>query len=234
MILKANLHMHTADDPKDSISYTFFEAADRAAELGFRVLAVTCHNRFVDRADQREYAARRGILAIPGIEATIEGAHVVVLNPDGDIERVRTFEALRRYREEHPGIFVLAPHPFFPDRYVLGRRLDRHIDLFDAIEHSWFYSRRIDFNRRAERAARARGLPYLATSDTHDIRFLDASYALVDAEEPTVPAVFRALREGRFENKSAPRKLWRELVPFFVRQNARNRRKKRLSRRSSA
>jgi len=234
MRFKANFHMHTGEDPKDAIPYTFFDAVDRASALGFRALAITCHNKFVDRADYRDYASARGVLMIPGIESTIERAHVVVLNPDNEIEQVRTFDALRGYKKTHPDAFVLAPHPYFPDSYVLGEKLEEHIDLFDAIERSWFYTKHIDFNRRAERAARTHKLPYLATSDTHDLRFIDAGYALVDAEELTVSAVLRALRAGNFENRTAPRRLWRELVPFFAGMSLRNFRKAHAARRSSA
>lgn len=234
MFLKANFHMHTADDPEDGIPYTFFDAVDRAQALGFGALAVTCHNTFVDRRDYRDYAAERGILMVPGIECTIEGAHIVVVNPEKGIEAVKTFGELGKYKKAHPEIFVLAPHPYFPDSYVLGGKLEKNIALFDAIERSWCYSKRVDFNRKAETIARQHQLPYLATSDTHDIRFLDTSYAMVKTEAATVGALLDALRAGHFENHTSPRKLWRELAGFVVSQHMRNAAKKRAIRRSFA
>lgn len=233
MHLKTNLHLHTKDDPADGIPFSFEEYVDRAAALGFSALAVTCHGRFVDDPAYRAYASERKILFIPGIELEVEKAHVVVLGCDRSIEDVREFAALRAYKRSHPEVLVLAPHPYFPGSYVLGEKLEKNIDVFDAVECSWFYSKHIDFNRRAERTAEQHDLPYIATSDTHDPRFLDTSYAVIDAAAPTVRAVLAAVREKKFENRTGPRKLIREMAASAAAQTFRNLRA-RLSRRSGA
>lgn len=222
MRYKVNLHLHASDDPEDAIPHAFTDYVDRGAALGFRALALTCHNRFVNNPSYHAYAAERGMLFIPGAELTVEGAHVVVLNCDKEVEAVRTLAGLRAYKKNHPEICVIAPHPYFPFPYVLGEKLDRHIDLFDAIECSWFYSRRVDFNKRAEQTARNYRIPYLATSDTHDIRFLDSSYAEVEADKLSTAAILRAVKNGSFENRTSPRKLFREMGAFFAQQNIRN------------
>ena len=43
-VLKADLHIHTGDDPVDRIPYSTLELIDRAAVLGYDVLAITLHD----------------------------------------------------------------------------------------------------------------------------------------------------------------------------------------------
>ncbi len=215
MSFKVNLHFHTADDPRDTVAYSFEEAIERAARLGFHALALSCHERVISKEHYVTHAAARGILLIPGVERDIEGRHVVILNVDRSIEQVATFTELARYKSLHPDIFILAPHPYFPGDSSLMELFKPHIALFDAVELSWFYAKHFNpFNRRAERVAKTHHLPVISTSDTHDLRWLDTNYALVDAEEKTSASLFRALREGRFRNVSLPRSFMREILPL--------------------
>ncbi|MEK7089558.1 MAG: hypothetical protein AAB920_01945, partial [Patescibacteria group bacterium] len=92
MKIKINLHLHTNDDAEDSIHYSFIDALRVAKMHGFGCLALTCHNKFVDKEEYRKTAEMLGILFIPGIERTIEKRHVVILNPDKDVNAVKTFE----------------------------------------------------------------------------------------------------------------------------------------------
>ncbi|MBI5732565.1 PHP domain-containing protein [Candidatus Jorgensenbacteria bacterium] len=212
MKLKCNIHFHTADDPQDRfITYTFAEGIAKAKELGFEAIALTCHNKFVNLTAYRDLALEHNILLIPGIERTIEGRHVVILNPDETIKAVSNFNELTEYKNSHPDIFIFAPHPFFYGNYSLKEKLGLYINLFDAIEYSWFYSKWLNRNKDAERAAQKYKLPFIATSDTHDLWCLDKSYAIIDAEEKTIPAIFRAIRQGKFENITSPQKFWRDM-----------------------
>src|SRR5215470_5787344 len=131
-MLKIDLHAHTADDPADRIPYQTHELIDRAAALDFDVLAITLHDRQLDIEPYRPYAASRGIVLIPGIERTVNGRHVLLLNYSRDAESVDSFEALGRLRQREHGL-VIAPHPFFPAMCALRGALSRHGDLFDAI-----------------------------------------------------------------------------------------------------
>ncbi len=203
MKLKTNLHFHCKEDPSDYIQYTFKEGIDRASELGFDVIALTLHNAFGYTEERAQYAASKNILLIPGIEKTIQGRHVVILNGDRDSEKIHTFEELRAYRMSHGAIFVLAPHPYFP-WFSLKEKLKEYIDLFDGIEKSWYYSKHIDGNKEAHRMACQYTLPYIATSDTHVLTFINRSYTLVHALEKSVGGVLEALRTQTFENYSEP------------------------------
>ena len=55
--IKVDLHIHTLDDPKDALDYSAHELLERAAALGFRVLAITLHDAVFDRAEVLKVAA---------------------------------------------------------------------------------------------------------------------------------------------------------------------------------
>ena len=77
-MLKADLHIHTKEDPvhhKD-IKYTAKQLIDHAANQGYEVIAITCHNKVYYNKKIKEYAKKKGILLIPGIEKTIKRKHV--------------------------------------------------------------------------------------------------------------------------------------------------------------
>src|SRR5690349_6277098 len=139
-MLKVDLHIHTADDPSDRIPYQTDELIDRAAELGFDCIAITLHDRQLDVETFRPYAALRRIVLLPGIERTIEGRHVLLLNYSRAAESVDSFEALARLRQRERGL-VIAPHPFFPASSALRGALTRHAHLFDAVEWNGMFTR---------------------------------------------------------------------------------------------
>jgi predicted metal-dependent phosphoesterase TrpH len=191
--LKADLHLHTREgDP--FIAYDAYALIARAAREGYEVLSITNHDRLTFSERLEAYAAERGILLVPGVEATIEGRHVLLYNFDVSLSMLRTFADLRRFKG--PDWLVVAPHPFFPASFSLGSRLLRELDLFDAIELSHFYTRWIDFNRRAVRLARATGRALVGSSDSHLIRQFGTTYSVIEGE-PTVFSVLSAIRNRR-------------------------------------
>src|SRR5689334_24968169 len=139
-MIKADFHVHTGDDPADTISYTTVQLIDRAAELGYGAIAITLHDHQLEAAAYRAYAAKRGIVLIPGIERTIEGRHVLLLNFTRATEAVETFADLARLKRAEPGGLVVAPHPYFPASKSLLGDLERHADLFDAVEHNAMFT----------------------------------------------------------------------------------------------
>lgn len=200
MELKADLHLHTRE--RDGfITYDARGLIDRAARSAFHVLSITNHDTITFSTDLVGYAQERGILLIPGVEATIEGKHVLLYNLDVPPEQIRTFADLRRLRR--PEWLVVAPHPFFPASISLRERLLEDIDLFDAIEFSHFYTPRIDFNRPAVRLAKEAGLPLVGTSDSHFVRQLGTTYSLIEGEL-TVASVLKTIRKGQIRVESRP------------------------------
>lgn len=202
-MLKVDLHLHTSEDPSDHIHYSAADAIDRAAELGFGALAITLHDAQLERARLTARARDRGLALIPGVERTIEGSHVLLLNfPVRESMAVTTFAELARAKRRTAGL-VIAPHPFFPGRSCLGSALDRYADLIDAVEWSYFWTRAVDFNTRAARWAAARGKPIVGNSDAHDIRQLGRTFTLVDAPADA-DAICAAVRDGRAALRTRP------------------------------
>src|SRR5712672_3955108 len=114
-MLKVELHTHTADDPVDAIPHTTLGLIDHAAALGYDALAITLHEHQLDLRRFTPYAAERGIVLIPGVERTVEGRHVLLLNYTSGTEQVRSFADLAALTQRASGL-VIAPHPFFPAR----------------------------------------------------------------------------------------------------------------------
>ena len=202
-MLKVELHSHTDEDPSDLIPHTTEELICRAAALGYDALAITLHNRQLDLAPYRAYAAELGVALIPGTERTIEGKHVLLLNFKQGAEDVRSFEDLARLKQRQSGL-VVAPHPFFPATNCLQRScMDRHSDLFDAVEYNGMFTDTINFNRPAERWAREHGKPMVGNGDVHRLGQLDTTWSLIDAE-PNADAICDAIRSGKARVEARP------------------------------
>jgi predicted metal-dependent phosphoesterase TrpH len=192
--LKIQLHCHTGQDPMDLISHSEIKLIDRASKLGYDVLAISCHNVVIFNDDLEKYAEDKRILLIPAIEKSVEGKHVLILNADVSAQKINNFEDLKNYRRKNDDCFVIAVHPYYPSFNSLGKKLEEHKELFDAVEYSWFHSKRINkYNKRAVKMAEKLDLPVVATSDNHMLKFLDSSYSLVDSKKD-VDSLFKAIR----------------------------------------
>lgn len=201
-MLKVELHTHTSDDPVDTIAYTTRELIDRAAALDYDALAITLHDRQLPIEPYREYASRRGIVLIPGIERTIEGKHVLLLNFSAATEDVESFDDLAELKRHESGL-VIAPHPFFPNASCLRGLLDRHAHLFDAVECNAMFTPQLNFNLAAEHWAGTHGKPVVGNGDVHLLEQLGTTYSLVDAE-PTADAICHAIARGCVEVVATP------------------------------
>ncbi|MCX6706776.1 MAG: PHP domain-containing protein [Candidatus Woesearchaeota archaeon] len=207
-MLKIDLHTHAGKDANHSLDYSPKQLIDRMAGLGYDAVAITNHDTFTFSDKLRRYAGKRGILLIPGMERTIEGKEVILINIKKDaIEKIKRFADLEEYKKDNEDIFVIAPHSYYPSLRSLRSKLLRNIHLFDGIEFSHFYIRLITFNTRAARIAHEHNLPLIGTSDCHMFDQLNRTYTLVDAEK-NVDSVLNALRKGKM-------RLVTEHIPFF-------------------
>ena len=200
--LKADLHLHTAEDPLDRIRYTAKDLISKAAEEGFDVISITNHHQVTFNQDLFSHAQEKGILLIPGVELTIRRRHVLVLNPPPH-KKCSDFPSLSKLRR--PETLIIAPHPYYPGRYSLNEYLLEHIELFDALEFCHFYSQMINFNLRAVEVARSFRLPLIGNSDAHFFSQLGSTYSLVYAEK-NLESVFNAIRRNRLKIVSRPLK----------------------------
>ena len=219
-VLKADLHLHTSEDPADVIVHDSYTLIDRAVELGFGVIAITLHDRQLADGRVFDYARERGVTVLRGVERTIERRHVLLLNFAHGTDDVRTFADLKRLKSRSNGL-VVAPHPFFPDTTCLRSKMDVHADLFDAVEWSYFWTRGLNFNAKAARWASAHGKPLIGNSDLHDLRQLGRTFSLIWSE-PHPDAVCAAIRDGRVSLQTLPAppsELARVLTGMFRRGN---------------
>ena len=125
-MLKVELHAHSSDDPIDRIPYSTRQLIDRASALGYGALAITLHNRHYDPAPDQEYAQARGLLLIRGVEQTIQGRHILLINFPAEAATVRSFDDLRALKRRHPRGLVVAPHAFYPIASAMRADIDRH------------------------------------------------------------------------------------------------------------
>ncbi len=217
-LLKVDFHVHTGEDPRDSyIEYSARQLLEKAAEYHFDAITIANHTEVLYNEGLRRYAERLGILLIPGVEAVVEGKHVLIVNcrQNQQYRHSLSFRTLRAYAGEEA--FIIAPHPFYPKNYCLQEKLEEHIEIFDAIEYAHFYFRLINFNRKAVALAQKYSLPLVGTSDAHHLEQLHQTYTLVDAEK-TIPAIIDAVKNHRVRVVSRPLsslKLFKEGIRFF-------------------
>ena len=83
-MIKVELHAHTAGDPEDRIPYTAEALIAAAAAHGYGALAITLHDAFLDPAPLADVARRHGVRLLRGVERTLDGAHVLLINVPGD------------------------------------------------------------------------------------------------------------------------------------------------------
>ncbi len=211
--MKVDFHTHSADDPLDAIPYSTAQLVDHAAALGYGAIAITLHERQLDVTPLASYAADRGIVLIRGIEQTIEGRHVLLLNFSAATERVKTFAELARLKASEPGL-VIAPHAFYPASTCLRGLLDRYADLFDAVEYNAMFTASLNFNARAVAWARAHGKPIVGNGDVHRLRQLGTTWSEVEARADA-DDICAAVAAGRVEYRATPL-AWRQAAGIMM------------------
>ena len=101
-------------------------------------------------------------------------------------------------------MFVIAPHPFFKMRCCLEKKLVEHLELFDAIEFSFFYSRWFNLNREAIKLADEKGIPLVGNSDCHILKYFGVCHSLIQVQKPSQEAIFSAILDKNVEIVSKP------------------------------
>jgi predicted metal-dependent phosphoesterase TrpH len=213
-VLKVELHSHSADDPVDAIPHTTTQLIERAAGLGYDALALTLHDRQLDVGPYASLARERGVTLIPGIERTIRGKHVLLLNFRRGAEDVHTFDDLARLKQQQPAGLVIAPHPFFPGATCLRGLLDQYRGLFDAVEYNGMFTASLNFNIPAVRWAHVNGRPMVGCGDVHRLRQLGTTFAMVEAE-PDAHEICAAIRAGKVRVDATPRS-WASAIGIMV------------------
>jgi predicted metal-dependent phosphoesterase TrpH len=210
--LKVDLHIHTKEDGADRISYPARKLIDEAELRGFDALAITNHDTLTFSHRLRSYAAERGVVLIPGVEACVKGKHILLLNMPFERNYYKSFKDVEKAKT--PNSLVIAPHPYFPGPTSLNGTLEAMPHLFDAVEYSCFHTPRIDFNRPAVRFAEKHGLSIVANSDAHQLGQFGLTYSLVEAEK-TLDGIVQAIKTGQVMPVSPGLPICRLVKMFF-------------------
>jgi predicted metal-dependent phosphoesterase TrpH len=199
---RIDLHNHCQGDPVDPLTHTIFEHIDTAKKVGLDAVAMTWHQRVCSDEKAFAYARERGLLLLAGMEAEVDGKHVVVLGlREGDLPGQTSWDEIRALRARRPGVVVMAPHPFYPHPSCLNNRINEGIDCIDVVEwcalHVNWLPSRVSPNLRAARWAQRHGKPLMACSDAHSIAAIGRTPSTVEAAALTEEAILGAVRAGR-------------------------------------
>lgn len=215
--IRVELHAHTSGDPEDRIPYSAEDLITRAAALGYGGLAITLHDAAFDPAPLADVARRHGVRLLRGIERTVAGSHVLLINyPAEAVMAVRRLEDIAALKVTYPRGLVVAPHACFPVVSALGRRrLEAFAPLWDAIEVNALHVRGFDWNRGAIAWAAAHRRPLVGNGDVHRLSQLGRTWSEVDVDLPAdlsddaaADAICDAIRAGRVRVGGAPLTLW--------------------------
>ncbi|PIR55016.1 hypothetical protein COU74_04765 [Candidatus Peregrinibacteria bacterium CG10_big_fil_rev_8_21_14_0_10_36_19] len=219
-MLKCQFHCHTAGDGADNIPHTPKQLINEAHKLSYNVVSITCHRKVVFSKQLKQYALKKGILLIPGCEFEINKKHILGINITKEIEKVDTFEKLKNYKKKNKKCFIIAPHPYFPGKTTLQGDLESNIDLFDAIEISFCYTKSKNYNKKAIEIAQKYNKPLIATADCHDLKELNNGYTLINSPLNT-ENIFDAIKKQKTKNIHTP-KSYLHISNFIIRQGIRN------------
>lgn len=200
--LKIDFHIHTAEDLLDHIPYNSFQLIDMASRKGFDAIAITNHDVVLFYPELVHYAEQKGILLIPGMEATFSHAHVLIINPDFHINpKGRPLEELPSIKKDDN--LIIAPHPFFPRLKSLESDILKYIHLFDAVEFTQYYNGFINFNKKAVETATEYKKPLIGNSDCHFLWQFGDTYSLVEAKKDIL-SIIEAVKSGKVEIITRP------------------------------
>jgi len=203
-MLKADLHLHSGEDQKDAlIKYDAYELIDRAHALGFDVISITNHEDIFFNDKIREYAKRKGIILIPGVEAKIENSHVLIYNISKEqLKKIKKLSDIKRIKSKNN--LVIAAHPFYIGISSLKDKLEKYIDIFDAIEYSHFYLKWLNFpNEKAVKIAHKFKKTLVGTSDAHNLWRIGKTYSLIDSKKD-INEIIQAIKLGKVKIVSEP------------------------------
>jgi len=221
-MLKADLHIHTKEDPQDIIRYNARKLIDKAALQGFDVISITNHDIITYSKKLVDYAKKKGILLIPGTEVTIKGKHLLIYNiTNEELFTIKSIDDLKMFKRKR--YLIVVPHPFFLKKFCLSKELIENTGLFDAIEFSSNYSKRLNINKKAIMFSKKKSIPLIGASDSHSLKQFGSTYTLIDADK-NIESIFNAIKNSKIEIITKPstlRKLGFHLSKVVLLSNAR-------------
>lgn len=192
MKLRIDMHVHTMLSKDGHIPLGKLPKIITIKNL--QGIAITDHDSAIYKRLDISSFDEAGILIIPGIEVTTSQGHLVGLWVYDDVpRRVPPEEAADEIHRQ--GGLVVAPHPYdLSSKWVNPFSLKDRIDAIETINASsfpfWLSS------RLAERAAERLNLPRLGGSDAHIPETVGDAYTEVEASNPSIDEVFKAIKRG--------------------------------------
>ncbi|MFH1379826.1 MAG: PHP domain-containing protein [bacterium] len=219
--LKAQLHIHTSEDYFDGrhISYSAEGFISLARQYNYTFISITNHDKIFEHSrivELRDYAAKNGIVYIPGVEKRIQNKDILLyfdyeVNQQAILEQIREFKDIRPLRKSGKIRLVVIPHPFF-HFHSMGKLMKQYIDMIDAIEYNWFYTETfqrnpnsfltalwLNMNTYGMAYAEKYHLPIVANGDLHKLDWFDKDYTLINCE-PNLDSFYRTFYNVR-DNK---------------------------------
>lgn len=210
MKIKADMHIHTKEDPQDNwhIKHSAKDIIDEAKRKNIKIISITLHNKVLENKEIDNYAKKKGITLIKGVERTIQGKHILIYGlSDKESQKIKNFDDLRKLKRKKD-ILVIAPHPYYPNIIVktcLKENVEKHEDIIDALEVQQLYTRMYNPNKKAIKIAKKLGKGIIANSDTHKIEYFGTHYTELNLQKKyTQKDIFKAIRENKTEIKTKP------------------------------
>jgi len=184
--LKIDLHVHTCYS-YDALT-TLEEVVTYSKKRGLDGVAITDHDTLLGAL---KLLRKSKFLAIPGIEITALGGHVLALNITKSIPpKLDLSETVHRIHEA--GGIAVAAHPTL----VYKSALSQQITSYDATEVINSAAIPFSFSTYMSRKLAARlNLPQTAGSDSHYAPEIGAAYTIIEAD-PDVDEIIQAIKGG--------------------------------------
>ena len=186
-----DLHLHTTKSIDSTVELE--DAVRRCREEGLDGFAVTDHD--VLAKIPSEFSESSGIIIIPGMEVSADGAHILAFDIEEPIPpRLSVPETVDTIHDQG-GIAIIA-HPYSVFRaWVNGREIEEA--GFDCVEvanaaqfpYGWMLSKNTALARKL-------GLPETGGSDAHIPRTIGRAYTVLESETRDHEGILRALRRG--------------------------------------
>jgi hypothetical protein len=200
VILKAQLHTHTKQDPLEKISYSEFELIDKAAYLGYQILSITCNGVVIFNEQIAAYAKEKNILLIPGIEKTISKQQIIILNANLQSQDLKNFDDLREYKKQNPKTLIILSKPSHWQTNKDKLELIQNFDLIDSIEDQFSCNEKIQ--NAYTQIATEKNLPTIAASNTKILKYLDQAYTLINSQKLDIESIFQAIKSNKIQKVS--------------------------------
>lgn len=207
MSLRLDAHVHTRHSY--DATPTVREVLSSAREADVDGVVVTDHDTVAGSRRAVDLAPEYGLFALPGVEVSTAGGHLLALGVAEAPARGRPMSGTVAAVRERGGVAVV-PHPFQVSRHGAGRRTVERAAP-DALETFNAHLLTGVQNRRTARFADRAGYPAIAGSDAHRSDMVGRAYTTVHldgaGDRSTGPLpdpaavdperVLDALREGR-------------------------------------